>query len=154
MRFASAFLLILCLTGCGRKIQSNDAVKQAVLERLGKVGMNVQAMDVNMTNVEFKGNQADVTVTIAPKGNTGAGMSMKYHLEQQNDKWVVMGRQDAGAPHGGGMMPGAANPHGEGGAAMPPDMPNPHGGGAAMPPAAGQSSMPSPQDLPPAGKKK
>ena len=60
---------------------------------------------------------------------------MKYQLERQGAKWVVVSRADAGAPHGGAMgAPGAAMPGAEG----------PHGG----------AMMPEPGDLPPAGKKK
>jgi hypothetical protein len=72
-------------------------------------------------------------------------MQMHYGLETQNGKWVVTSRADM-AGHGGAVAPGAANPHGQGAMpGMPPGaMPPDHGGG---------SHMPSPQDLPPAGKK-
>ena len=53
-------------------------------------------MTVSMTNLEMKGNEADATVSIAPAGgNPAQGMSMKYHLEQKGEKWVVVGKQDA-----------------------------------------------------------
>lgn len=103
-------------------------------------------MDVALTEVHFNGSQADVTASITPKGGpAGNGMSIKYHLEQRNSKWVVTGRQDAGggAPHGGMAPAGGA---GAGAGA------NPHGGMAA--PGGASSKMPSPEDLPPAGKKK
>jgi len=108
----------------------------------------MSGMDVSLTEVHITGSQADVTASITPKGAPSAnGMSIKYHLEQRNSKWVVTGRQDAGggAPHGA-MTPdagagAAANPHG---GAMPTD--NPHAGGGA-------GKMPSPEDLPPSGKK-
>lgn len=144
MRISSCLLLILCLSACNRGVKNDEAVRQGVMDRLSKVGMNVAAMDVKISAVQFSGNQADATVSINPKGNSGAGMSMKYHLEQQGAKWVVVGHQGAGAganPHGDGMVaPGAPNPHGQGG--MP----------GAMPATPGR--MPSPEDLPPAGKKK
>jgi hypothetical protein len=144
VRIASALLLILALTGCSRKTQNSDAVHQGVLDHLTKAGLNVKAMDVKMTSVRFEGNRADATVAITPKGTSGGGMSMTYHLEQQADQWVVVGRQDAGAPHGGG--------------AMRPGMPNPHGGGMAgqaMPAVpASPGAMPAPEDLPPTGQKK
>jgi len=150
VRIGAAFLLIVCLAGCNRGKQSNEAVRQGVVDHLTKVGLNVKAMDVHVTAVEFKGNQADATVAIAPKGNAASGMSMRYHLEQQGGNWVVTGRgQDAGAPHSGGAMPpggaGMMNPHG----AMPPS-----GHGMAMPGAGAEGGMPAPQDLPPVGKKK
>jgi hypothetical protein len=173
VRIVAVFLLIFSLAACNRGKQSNEAVRQGVVDHLNKVGLNVKGMDVNIRDVKFNGNQADATVSIAPKGNAAGGMSMNYHLEQQGGNWVVTGRgKDAGSPHGGGMMPPAApgteNPHGGGmmapaapgtenpHGAMPPAAPgteNPHG---AMPPASGAGAMPSPQDLPPAnaGKKK
>lgn len=125
-------------------------MRQAVIDRLNAHGLNVSGMNVEITSVQFNGNQADATVAITPKGGpSNAGMTMPYHLEQQSGKWVVTGTRDQGAnPHGAGavapgVMPGAENPHG---GAMPPT--------SAMPPDGGGGKMPSPEDLPPAGKKK
>jgi len=67
-------------------------------------------------------------------------MTMHYQLEEQGNRWAVVGRQDSG--HAGGVAPGAANPHG--GGALPEGQANPHGG----------AKMPSPDDLPPAGGQK
>lgn len=123
------------------------------MDHLSKVGLNVKAMDVAVASVQFKGDQADATVSITPKGAPGGGMSMTYHLQQQSGKWLVVGRQDAGAPHGGGAVPPGAMP--QGGGAVPPSMTNPHGAGMGAPGAAGApGGMPAPEDLPPAGKKK
>jgi hypothetical protein len=126
---------MICLAGCNRGVQNKDAVRQGVLDHLAQVQLNVASMNVEVTSVQFNGNQAEATVSFTPKGASGApGMSMRYQLEQKDGRWVVMGRKDAGAsPHGGGAMPPAA-----------PGMENPHGGG----------KMPSPEDLPPAGQKK
>ena len=106
------------------------------MEHLKARSFNLSSMEVDLTSVQFDGNRADATVSFYPKGSSPAqGMSMKYQLERQNGKWAVVGRNDAGgAPHGGaastsgGAMPGAENPH-------------------------GGAKMPSPEDLPPAGKK-
>ena len=107
--------------------------------------MNVDAMDLTVSSVEFNGNKASAQVTVTTKDvKGGMPMSFKYLLEQQDKKWVVTGRDTSGAAHGNEAAP-AATPHGGGG--MPDAMPgaaNPHGGGAAMP---------SPNDLPPATKK-
>jgi hypothetical protein len=126
---------MMCLAGCNRGVQNKDAVRQGVLDHLAQIQMNVASMSVEVTSVEFNGNQADATVSFSPKGGNGAqGMSMRYQLEKKDGHWVVMGRKDAGSsPHGGGAMPPAA-----------PGVENPHGGG----------KMPSPEDLPPAGQKK
>jgi len=127
-------LLMVCLAGCNRGVQNKDAVRQGVLDHLAEVRMSVASMNVEVTSVQFNGNQAEATVSFYPKGgNAAQGMSMRYQLEQKDGRWVVMGRKDAGSSPHGGVMPPAA-----------PGMENPHGGG----------KMPSPEDLPPAGQKK
>ena len=140
MRIVSSFLLIFCLAGCHRGVESKDAVRQGVLDYLATKGMTTAAMDINVTSVKFNGDKADATVSFAAKG-TGAGqMAIQYHLEQKDNKWVVVGRTDA-------------NQHGAAGQPATPGIENPHGGGAMAAPGAG-GKMPAPEDLPPAGKKK
>ena len=147
MRIVSTFLLIFGLAGCHRGVESNDAVRQGVLDYLATKGMTAAAMDITVSAVKFNGDKADATVSFAPKG-TGVGqITIQYHLELKDSKWAVVGRQDANQ-HGGGQMPPGAAPQG---GAMP-GMENPHGGGMAAPGAGGK--MPAPEDLPPAGKKK
>ena len=128
-------LLMVCLAGCNRGAHDKEAIRQGVLDHLAAIQLNVAPMNVEVTSVQFNGNQAEATVSFYPKGgNAAQGMSMRYQLEQKDGRWVVMGRKDAGSsPHGGAAMPPAA-----------PGMENPHGGG----------KMPSPEDLPPAGQKK
>jgi hypothetical protein len=145
--------LMISLAACNHgAAESNDAVRQGVLDHLAesqaKTSLNLAGMDVAVKTVQFNGDQADAAVSITPKGgNPDAGMSINYHLQQQGGKWVVVGRQDQ---HGAVARPDAASPHG-GGAA--PDAPNPHGDGMSAP-GGGESKMPSPDDLPPTGKKK
>jgi hypothetical protein len=145
VRIVSAILLTVGLAGCNRGgVQSNDAVRQGVLDYLSqKAGMNVAAMDINLTSVKINGNQADTTVTFAAKGTKTAQMTMQYHLEQKDNKWTVVGRQDSGQ-HGATQAPAGDSPHSAAGAGAAPGAENPHAGG----------KMPSPEDLPPAGKKK
>ena len=154
---AYSLLLIVCLAGCQHGGANNtDAVRQGVIDHLAKASYNVSGMDIQVAAVQFNGEQADATVSVSAKGQTGAPpMSLRYHLEHQNDKWVVTGLAKD-STHGSSADPNAAatNPHG---GAMPPAADgtaadgtgNPHGG---MAPAGG-SSMPSPQDLPPTKKK-
>jgi hypothetical protein len=147
VRFPCTLLLLAALAACNRGNQSKDAVRQGVMDYLsGKtssLALNLSAMNVDVTSVTFRGNQADAAVSITPKNAPGGGMNVNYHLEQQGAKWVVMGRKDAGGtPHGGGAVPAT------GGA---PAGASPHG---AMPPADSGGKMPSPNDLPPTGKKK
>ncbi len=144
MRIIWATALVVCLAACNRGNTNKEAVRQAVIDFVASRGLNVQGMNVALTAVQFNGNRADATVEFTPKGGAaGSGMSMQYQLEQQGSKWVVTGRRDMGAPHGGsGATPGAGGaPSGE----------NPHGGAMAAP--GGGAPMPSPQDLPPVKKK-
>jgi hypothetical protein len=137
----------LCLAGCHRGSQDKEAVRQGILEHLKARSFNLSTMEMDLTAVQFNGNNADATVSFYPKGtNAAQGMTMKYQLQQQNGKWAVVSRNDAGgAPHGaattapGGAATGSENPHG---GAMP---------GAETSPSGAQ--MPPPESLPPAGKK-
>lgn len=133
-------MLVVSLAACNRGTPSNEALRQAVIERMAQKG--ISGVDVAITSVKMNGSEADVVASITPKGGSPANaMSMPYRLQQQNGKWAVVGTQEAGgAPHGGAAMPGAANPHG--GGAPAPD---------AAPPSGG-SKMPSPEDLPPTKK--
>lgn len=142
MRITFLVAAILALAGCRGGNQDREAVRQGILDHLAEAGFSNQNMDVSLASLQFNGDKADAVVQIAPKGaNHEQGMQMRYSLQQKGSRWVVVGRGDAGAGHGGAIAPGAANPHG--GGAMPTD-PATGGGG---------QKMPSPQDLPPAHKK-
>lgn len=122
-------------------------MRQAVVDYLGGHGMNVAAMNIDVTAVKLDGDHGEADVSISTKnGPSAPGMQFIYLIEQHGDKWVVTGRKQAGgAPHGGGAMPGGAmSPHG---AMMPGGAANPHGAGAG-------GGMPAPQDLPPVDKSK
>jgi hypothetical protein len=148
VRIIPVLLVLLSCAACNHGGQSKDAVRQGVLDYLSsRRDLNISSMDVEVSAVQFNGNKADATVTFAPKGVSGAqGMTMRYQLEQQGNKWAVVGRQDSG--HSGSVPPGAANPHG--GGALPEPGGNPHTGAGA----GGGSRLPSPEDLPPIGGKK
>jgi hypothetical protein len=141
VRHAALLILIAGLAACHGANQSNEAVRQGVLDYLSqKVQLNLSAMDVKLDSVSFDGNKAKAAVSISLKGSTTSMMSKQYELEQKDGKWVVTGRSgDAG--HGAtmpeGVMPGASP------GPVAPGVENPHGG-----------KMPSPEDLPPAGKTK
>ena len=132
VRLIFPLLLILCLAGCQHGAQNNtEAVRQGVIDHLTKAKYNVPGMDITVS---------DATVSIAAKGQSVVPpMSLRYHLEHQNNQWVVVGPGKEATPHSGGM-PAAAAPQGG----------NPHGD--TMPPAGGAGKMPSPEDLPPAKK--
>ena len=129
LRLAASVLAILTLAACHRA-PGADAVRQAVIDRLSQGGFPLNSMDVKVTALETHGNEADATVSISLKDAKDAPpMILKYRVQQQGSKWVVLARQDSGSGHGA-VAPGADTPH------------------------AGGGAMPSPEDLPPAGKKK
>jgi len=111
-----------------------------VINYLASKKLNVQGMEVALNSVQRNGSDADATVTITAKGGKAAqGMSFKYHLQQRDNAWVVVGVAESGAPHGEVAPPtGGENPHG------------------APPPAApgGADKMPDPSSLPPSSPKK
>jgi hypothetical protein len=126
--------------------QNTDAVRQGVNDYLTSKGLNMKGMDVNLSSLKVNGNQADVTASFSVKGTAQVAMTMGYHLEKQGDKWVVMGSQ-GGQEHGKTAPPDASG-------AAPGGMENPHAGGMPAAAPGGGGKMPSPEDLPPAGKKK
>jgi hypothetical protein len=143
VRKVAVFLLLSCLTACQRGIQSNEAVRQGVIAYLsGPVGLRMDAMDIKVESVKFTGDKATAAVSISLKGSSAPMMSKQYELVAKDGKWVVTGSTGDSGVHGGAMggrtVPGAPNPH----AGI--DVPAPGAGG----------KMPSPEDLPPAGKKK
>jgi hypothetical protein len=98
-----------------------------------RTDLNMKMMQVDVTSVSFRQDEADATVSFRPKGAAGGGMQMRYTLERQGSRWVVKGKGRSGAgqsPHGqpGGGMPGGGM-HGGG---MPGAMP---GAGAESAPA-------------------
>ena len=93
------------LTGCKRDIQSTEAVRQGVLTYLAKRS-DLLSMDVSITNVVYRQDEATATVHLqAKRSNTpGSGMDLRYLLERKGNDWVVKGRA-GGETHGAGAMP-------------------------------------------------
>jgi len=108
------------LSGCGHSIDNKDAVRQGVMNYLAKRS-DLLSMDVSVTSVSFRQDEATATVHFQAKGNNtpGAGMNMQYVLERKGSEWTVKGRAGSGAPHAG--VPQGAP---EGGAGSIGAMPN------------------------------
>jgi hypothetical protein len=106
----------LVLAACSKNIQNPEAVKQGVLDYLKErgpiMGLNVAAIDANITSVSFEKDVARASVTFVVKGAPGGGgMSMDYVLDRKGDKWVVRARQASpGSPHGDQPLPGSVPP--------------------------------------------
>jgi hypothetical protein len=131
----------LLLAGCGNRAAQNEAaVRQGVMDYLAqRSNLNLNAMQVDVTAVSFRQDEADAVVAFRPKGAVGGGMQMRYTLERKGDRWVVKGHgqsQAGQAPHG--QMPSGAQ--GMGG------MPAPAGqsqGGTGLPPGHPPVGKPS-----------
>ena len=100
-RLAAAAVSFVLLAGCKKDIQNQDAVRQGVMAYLSKRS-DLLAMDVSVTSVSFRQNEATAQVHFQAKGNSSpaAGMTMQYVLERKDGQWVVKGRTGAGASHG------------------------------------------------------
>lgn len=101
----SLALALAFLAGCSKNIQTNEAVRQGIIKHLSQnTGLNLASMDIEVTSVTFRDNEADAVVGFKPKG-AGAmgGMSMRYTLERKGSEWVVKKKMDSGMGHG--MMP-------------------------------------------------
>jgi hypothetical protein len=115
--------------GCGRNIQTQEAIRRGVIDHLSKrSGLDVNSMQIEVSSVNFRANEADAVISFRPKGaaDPGAGMQMMYTLERKGNQWVVKSKAGAGgaAPHGAGMStPGSEVPAGH-----PPVAPAPETG--------------------------
>ena len=98
-------LLLQLLAACAKAPQNQDAVKQAILDHLGKRNdMLAQSMKIDVVSVSFRDKEADAVVSVTPKEG-GAGIQMNYSLAMDGGKWTV--------------KPAAANPHGNTSGEMP-----------------------------------
>ena len=93
------------LSGCKKDIKNDDAVRQGIMTYLSK-RPDLLAMDVNVTSVAYRQDEATATVKFQAKGNTspGASMTMQYVLERKGDQWNVKGRAGA-TDHGANGLP-------------------------------------------------
>ena len=150
MKSSTSLAAVLVLTatllsGCKKDIQNNEAVRQGIMNYLAKRS-DLLAMDVKVTSVAFRQNEATAMVRFQARNNSSpnAGMTMQYVLERKGSEWVVRGRAggDAhtgmpqGAPGAPGV-PGAPGANGSGSiGAMPQTLPPGHpsvGSGASQP---------------------
>jgi hypothetical protein len=137
-------LAVFLFAGCGKNIQTPEAVRQAVQDdvkaRAAQTGLNVDAMEVSVSSVSFEKDVAHANVMFTVKSAGGGGMQMQYDLARSGDVWKVTGRKAAGmempgAGPGGaptGAAPGQMTPQ-----ALPPGHPATDGNAApagALPP--------------------
>jgi carbon monoxide dehydrogenase subunit G len=105
---------VICLTGCQKNIQTNEAVRAGVIKHLSQnSNLSLGSMDVEVASVTFRDNDAEATISFKPKGgDASTGMSMRYTLEKKGGEWVVKKKADSGMGHG--AAPGAGMPQGTG----------------------------------------
>jgi hypothetical protein len=123
--FAALLGATLLFTGaCKSKPSDKEAIRTGVINYLVSLKtLNVNAMDINVTQATVNGNQAQAQVEIRLKNSPpdGASMKLTYNLEKRGDEWAVVKSQPAGGtmqhPAPGQMPPGG----------MPPGHPNVNG---------------------------
>jgi hypothetical protein len=115
-------LALASLAGCSKNIQTNEAVRQGIIKHLSQnSGLNLASMDIEVTSVTFRDNEADAVVGFRPKGGGAmSGMSMRYTLERKGNEWVVRKKMDSGMGHG--LMPPEPAPKQDNGG-LPPGHP-------------------------------
>ena len=76
MRFltiVAAGLLLVSLSACKKNIQTNDAVRDAVIQHLSKrTDLSLSGMTIEVSNVTFSENKATALISFVPKGATSA----------------------------------------------------------------------------------
>jgi hypothetical protein len=160
--------MMLFAVACRSKTDEKEAIRAGVIKHLTALNMlNLNNMDINVTQATINGNQAQAQVEIRAKGGDSAGNAMQigYAMEKRGEEWVVL--KSTGM--GGGMQhpgPGEAPPAGTAPGTMPPGHPNVTGGSGQTPgthpdfnailnSAPGQQQNPqSPPQTPPASTSK
>jgi len=118
---------VLLLAACSKNIQTQEAVRQGVMDYMSsvapKIGLDLSNMQVDVPAVTFDHDHARATVSVKPKNSDVPGMELVYNLDRKGDKWVVNGNaQSAGSMHGQGSD-GTAPAQG-GGTQLPPGHPS------------------------------
>ena len=98
-RIALPGLILGCiLVSCGSGMQSKSLVRSDLIEYLStKVGLDMKALDVDVTKITFDDGQAHATVSFHQKNNSAidGGMVMQYTLAPKSGHWVVTSRADS-----------------------------------------------------------
>jgi hypothetical protein len=93
-----ALLVAVTAVACRKNIQDKDQVRRDLIEYLStKVGLDLKALDVDVTKVTFTNDEALATVSFHQKNDPsiGNGMVMNYRLQPKDGHWVVKGRADS-----------------------------------------------------------
>jgi hypothetical protein len=103
VKWTVAALAALMLFCCGKRIDTPEAVQASIVKDVGKK-VDVNNMNVSVTSVSFRGNEADAVVLFTAKGaDASSGFSMHYALEKRGGDWAVKSRSMADVSrHAGG----------------------------------------------------
>ena len=116
----------LFAVACKSKTDEKEAIRAGVIKHLAALNMlNLNNMDVKVTQTTVNGNQAQAQVEIRATGGDPSSNAMQigYSLEKRGEEWVVL--KSTGM--GGGMQhpdPGEAPVAGSATGALPPGHPN------------------------------
>ncbi len=105
-------MLVFFAAGCKHQQNESDAIRDAITQHLQALKtLNLQAMDLGVTNISIQGNQARADVNFRPKTGAPAGASMQiaYKLEKKDGAWSVLGTEGMGGAID--HPPAGANPH-------------------------------------------
>jgi hypothetical protein len=97
-------LVIMALTGvllagCQSKADANAAIHQALVKYMAtKTGLNVNNMEITVTQANIHGDNADANVEIRVRnaGPNAPAMQLLYQLQKQGEEWVVVKGQATG----------------------------------------------------------
>jgi hypothetical protein len=122
--------LLLFAAACKSKPDDKEAIRDGIIKYLASLNtLNVNAMDIVVTDASINGNQAQVQVDVRAKNGPADGASMKlsYRLERRGEDWAVVKSRARGGslahpglgemPPGGAMLPGHPNISGSSGQA-------------------------------------
>lgn len=116
--------LLSLFAGCKKQESDADGIRAGINQHLASLKtLNLDAMDMNITNVSVQGNQAQAQVEFRPKTGSpsGGGMQISYSLEKQNGIWVVQSTQAVGVST---QHPGPGDPQMNGNSPPSDSLPN------------------------------
>ena len=105
-------LLFVAANGCKKQPTDAEAIRTGITQHLRALNtLNLNAMDMDVSNLSIQGLQARAQVTFRPKAGAppGAQMQVAYQLEKRDSGWSVVKTEAVG---GAIELPAAnANPH-------------------------------------------
>jgi hypothetical protein len=132
VKLAAISLAALLLLGCGKNIDTPEAVKEGVIKDIAKK-VDIASMDVYIDSVSFREKEADAKVSFTPKGaDRSQSITMNYVLERQGDEWHIKSRNMQGANSHQAGQPGQTGQPGQ--ATLPPGHPGVPGTGSSSTP--------------------